>query len=203
MAKYACVLADAARERLEIEEVEMPVEEIVAFLKDYATVLSSHDLTFTPPFDRAYEVARNILRYEEATPENEAFLKEIRGKWATFLSNVFESQIFDEKTRELEKLLLKAEIDLLEGRLSETFRAVWRLVVRSHEREDGRGKASLEWLCLHLERCYGAEDREIAETVAEILDLLSQRTELLSFFSMEVSPWLMGELTKRGVKFSV
>lgn len=203
MAKYACVLADAARERLEIEEVEMPVEEIVAFLKDYATVLVSHDLTFTPPFDRAYEAARNILRYEEETPENEAFLQEIREKWVTFLSNVFESQIFDEKTRELEKLLLKAEIDLLEGRLPETFRAVWQLVVRSYEREDGRGKASLEWLCLHLERCYGAEDREIAETVAEVVDLLSQRTELLSFFSMEVSPWLMGELTKRGVKFSV
>jgi hypothetical protein len=205
MAKYACVLADAARERLETDETELPVEEIVGFLKDYAMVLASPDLTFTPPYEKAYQVARNLLRYEHVVSpaEVETLLGDIREKWRATLSNVFTSRLYDEKTAELERLLLKAQIDLLEGRLPDTFRAVWRLVVRSREREEGRGRACFEWLLLHLERCHGAEDKEISGAVAEIVDALSQQADLLSFFGMEISPWLMGELTKRGVKFSV
>jgi len=183
---------------------EMPVADMVAFFKDYARVSMGRDLVHNPSHLKAEKMLANAVELNNGADDeiksllgdvldmeiaHSAMMDEYKSSDKTFKgqSNWFADRAVAQKL-------------LYEGDLKGAIVAVWN-AVKKHWRAVPEWAAShLDWLAQTMEKCVGAEDPLLVETVNMILADMVKNAEILHKLSINYSVSFVHMLEAKGLK---
>ena len=194
--------AEASRfmRRMETKSLEahgLPHEAGMAFLKDYARIVSSYDLCYFPDFDLARTCLYNVLEAEPGDEEARAQLREVNEEALKFLRR-FSSWEFAAEKREggaaLDWRLACAEAEqaLSDGNALRAFLRIWEMVKKHLLVVPGLMAVYLDWLTAQLARILEEEGEPLPE-IAALRDEILAWMPLFAKLKIEVAPGFLPE----------
>ncbi len=190
-----------AKAAADFDGKEMPVVDTIAFLKDYAKVLSTGDLCYTPPYHLAETILSNAIELnggidDEIRARMESILDgelaaydtraELHGATGVRVSNWFKARAAGERA-------------LLQGNLAHALRLVWKAIRDHGFALPGWAASHLDWLAHTMEKCFDATDIELSSTIDDILTELAGRSDILSKIPLKYTVGFIGALKKKGL----
>ncbi|MDR1943892.1 MAG: DUF115 domain-containing protein [Synergistaceae bacterium] len=198
-AEEAEVLMKAAAE--DFKDKKMSHEDMIAFFKDYARVLSTPDLCYTPKYRYAETVLDNAIALGCADAEVREIRKKIAyGEASTYL-NYF--AVEGGKNRKVAEFLIEREKiyeAILDGDKMRAMRAIWDTVSRYGEYSPKLASSHLNWLAAQIEKSSSSEDEAYKFEVDELLSEIESRPDVAFGSAGRLAGDFLSVLVKRGVE---
>lgn len=189
----------------EFDGKEMPVAEMVAFLKSYANMLATHDLCFSPLYHKAEIILANAMDLAgERDEESKVIMKKIlEGEVATYESmastlrgqHIGISKWF--QTRSL------GEQALIDGELDKALLLVWKAIDDHWRTVPDWAASHLDWLALTLEKCFDVQDVRIKAAVDTILAELAENGDMLRIIRIWFNERFVTKLREYGMDSTI
>lgn len=181
----------------DFDGTKMPVDETIAFLKDYARVLIGHDLVHTPQPYQAEIMLANAIELGGVDEEIKKIASEIVENEITYRSMA--DELFGIKTLDWHRARAEAQKALYDGKLDEALVLVWRAIQENWRDVPGWAASHLDWLATTLEKCREADSSTLVAMVENIIDEIASATELLSNVRITYSRTFAETLAERGL----
>jgi hypothetical protein len=201
-AEEAGVFMNAAA--ADFDDKEMPTDEIVSFLKDYARVLSTSDLCYLPQYAYAEIVLDNATALGGVDDEIREIKKMILGGSVSLFSNA--AMMKGTNRAYAVKWFMardKANQALMDGDVMTAMRLVWEMICEYGEFVPERAAPHLDWLAIHLEKFFGVLDEPYRSGVEELLDDIASRTDVLAKIPIKYSEEFIKTLIRHGLSVRV
>ena len=203
-AALATTFMDAAA--ADFEGKEMPVDDMVAFFKDYARVLMGHDLTHQPnPFKAEQMLSNAVEAGGGADDEAREILSELLDTEVSYQSIIDDAARLKKGERVSAWLTDRAaaQRQLFDGDLKRALMSVWRAIDKHWRSVPGWAASHLDWLVKTMDKCLDADDRLLLETVGKIADGIASSTDLISGVPIKYPRRIVELLLKHGLKANV
>jgi|GEM_PF-965201 len=179
---------------------EMPVDEMTAFFKDYARVLSTNDLCFQPPYHMAEVMLSNAIRLGGTDDETRALMEAILDcELASYENAMVFYGAHGRGVTSWFKARAAGERALLGGELPKALRLVWKAIKDNASDVPGWAASHLHWLAKTLEKCFDASPGPLADAVDDILRDMANSAEILQRLPIGHSPAFMAALIEHGL----
>lgn len=184
------------------EDREMPVEAIVAFFKDFARVVTTHDLCFVPQHLLAKFMLDNARRY---APDDEELMEmaeqSLEGR-ISYLEDLYSVGMLGEPA-DFEYLRAQAEKTLNRRELPEALNIVWSILQDFSANRPNDVRPLAGWLVSTLDRCALASDPVLKEAVDDVVKQMAERPETWGRLRLRIPPSFLTALHGKGLKVSV
>lgn len=187
----------------EYDGKELPTEQIVAFLKDYARIVATHDLCFVPRYRLARTLLDNARRYAPEDPELPALTEQMLQGLQGYLDDLLRSGMVGKPEVDFEARRIAAEKLLNAGNLPATFVAVWHLVLDFEGTKPHLVRPFLLWLVKTVTNCLDAADPAIQNAAEAVAEGMLRRVSLFSRLRVPLSQRLLERFNDAGLKISV
>lgn len=157
------------------DDQEMPQEEIVRFFKDYARILSTHDLCLTPNYQAAERMLAHAMELAPQDAECQQILGDILNGRLRFVTSVLPDG--SEKWMALRAEGARA---LAAGKLDTALEAIWIAIRDQWRSAPGWAASHLDWLVNTLVKVSHIEDENLKTVSEKILKELVVSEELLA-----------------------
>ncbi|MDR1581118.1 MAG: DUF115 domain-containing protein [Synergistaceae bacterium] len=185
---------------------EMPVDDMVAFFKDYARVLMGHDLTHQPnPFKAEQMLSNAVEMGGGADDEMREILSELLDTEVSYQSIIDDAARLkkEERTAAWFEDRAAAQRQLFDGDLKRALMSVWHAIDKHWRAVPGWAASHLDWLVKTMDKCLDTNDRLLIETIGKIADGIASRTDLISGVPIKYPRRIVDLLLKHGLKASV
>jgi hypothetical protein len=185
---------------------EMPVDEMVAFLKDYARVLMGHDLTHQPNPFKAEQMLSNAVEVGGGVDdEAREILSELLDTEVSYQSIIDDATMLKKGERTSAWLADRAvaQRQLFDGDLKRALMSVWKAIDKHWRVVPGWAASHLDWLVKTMDKCLDADDRLLTETVEKIADGIASRTDLISGVPIKYPGRVVELLMKHGLRVNL
>ena len=177
---------------------EMPTDDIVAFLKDYARVLCASDLTHSPQPFHAEMLLSNAIELAGIDDEIKEIMSDVLDAEYIYLS--ISDDAFGGSSSGWYRDRGAVQRALYNGELDRALMLMWRAIQKHWRYVTGWAASHLDWLAITLERCRGAESPILAATVETILDEMAEADEVLLGVRITYHESFIEILEERGLK---
>jgi hypothetical protein len=194
----AAVLMKAAE--ADFDGKAMPESEAAAFLKDYARVLSTADLCYCPPYERAETLLDNAVGLCGADSEAREIGEKILNGEISRIKNlaVYGNQAQD-RLIEWKTARHRAKSALWDGDVLGAMSAVWTMIRDMGEAFPGMAAAHLDWLAAQMEKFFGAVDEPYRSGIDGLLSEMASRADILGKFPVMYSVPFVAALAEHGL----
>jgi hypothetical protein len=187
------------------DDTEMPVDQICAFLKDYARVLMTPDLCYYPDNDYAKLLIENAVGLCGEDAETEALRAELHERrmalfidYGTTMSS-YRKEFLEGWYAERKK----AEDAMSRSDAMAAMKIVWN-AVREYGRHVPKIAAPyLIWLMRNMEKFFGTDDENCKPVIDAILDDMASRMAVLRDVPVPVTVTFMNALSEHGANIEV
>jgi len=184
---------------------EMPVEEMIAFYKDYARVLSMHDLCHIPNYDYADVILDNAVSLLGGVDYEILEIRKqiLRGNVSLHLSA---AQVGGAKDAPKTKVILakgQANEAILDGDLIGGFRIIWKLVCDYGAQVPELVAPQLDWLATTMEKFFEALDEPYRSGLDDLLSEMASHAEVLANVPIRYTPKFIAALAGHGLKVTI
>jgi len=185
---------------LELQGLRLENSVMVQFLKDYAKIVSTHDLCFVPKYRLAKMLLDNARRYDPDDRDIERLIDDVMVGLRTYLEDIASFRLISDPIG-FETKRLDADRLLNEGDLVGTMNMVLEIIEDYHSERPGGCAPLLEWLVKTSLDCLEAQDPLIADTSRHICESLGKNPgifrelgvsvpiNLMEFFSQDLKVW--------------
>lgn len=184
------------------ENREMPSDIIVSFFKDFARVVTTHDLCFIPQYRLAKLMLDNARRYAPEDAELVEMTEHVLKSLGAYLDDLYTSGMLGEPAT-FESRRLLAEKTLNRKDLPETLHIVWSII---QDFSSSRPEAVLpfaNWLVSTLTKCVYAADTLLHSTVDDILREMAEDPAEWGRLKLRLPPEFIALLQTKGLQFSM
>ena len=185
-----------------LEDTEMPVEAIVQFFKDFARIVTTHDLCFVPQYRLAKFALDNARRYNPDDSELHEMTEQVLDGTASYLDDLYSSGLIGEPAS-FESRRLSAEKALSGRDLPETLHIVWSILQDFSTTRPSDVIPLANWLVSTLTNCLQAVDPVIFNAVHDIVGDMAGHPEKWGGLGLKLSPLFLEALRHKGLKFSI
>ena len=203
-AALATSFMDAAAD--DFDGREMPLDEMVAFFKDYARVLMGHDLTHQPnPFKAEQMLSNAVEAAGVVDDEVREILSELLDTEVSYQSIIDDAARLKKGERTAAWLADRAaaQRQLFDGDLKRALMSVWKAIDKHWRAVPGWAASHLDWLVKTMDKCLDADDRLLQETVGKIADGIASRTDLISGVPIKYPRRIVELLLEHGLHATV
>ena len=200
----AGVLMKAAAD--EFEDKEMAVDEMIAFFKDYARVLSMRDLCHSPDYEYADAILDNAVSLGGADREIIEIRRQIlRGNLAHYLNAVRLITDSGEAKHRAKLIVAKGHANeaILDGDAFKAMRFIWDAVREVGPYIPQHAARQLFWLTEHMDSFFDASKGKYAPEIEKIVAEMASRREVLLAVPMRYSKNLLDALARHGLSITV
>lgn len=180
------------------DDQEMSQEEIIRFFKDYARILSSHDLCMIPNYESAEKMLAHAMELAPQDPECREILGDILDGRLRFVTSVLP----DGSEKWMEARAVGA-LALVAGNLDTALTAIWSAICDHWRSAPGWAASHLDWLTATLLKTQYAENAKIKETTERILKELVANEELLTAIRLKYSQDIIDLFIAHGLQCEV
>lgn len=184
------------------EEKEMPLDVIVDFFKDFARVVTTHDLCFIPQHRLAKLFLDNARRYAPDDKELSEMTESVLRGRNDYLNDLFASGMLGAPAG-FESRRILAEQALNRKELSEALHIVWTMVLDFTLTNPNELRPLANWLISTLLKCVHAEEPLLRNTVNEILQEMVDRATEWGKLRLFLPPEFVALLQTKGLQFSL
>ena len=184
------------------EDREMPVDVIVEFFKDFARIVTTHDLCFVPQYRLAKFALDNARRYAPYDVELQEMTEQALAGIASYLDDLYASGLIGEPAA-FESRRLAADRTLSRRDLPETLHIVWSIL---QDFSSTRAKDVLplaNWLVTTLANCLQAADPVIHGAVHEVVGEMAGNPDRWGALGLRLPPALLEALREKGLKVNL
>jgi hypothetical protein len=201
-AEEATVMMDYAARGF--DGAEMPTDEIVSFLKDYARVLMTGDLCHLPDYHKAELIIKNIIGFAGNDAETRELMNETLDGQVSIYSSL--AQATDGRRRGIAGWFASRAAGgeaLSSGDIPRAMRLIWRAVCEYGEYLPDWASSHLEWLSANLEKFFGAIDEPYKSMVDELLGDMASRSDVISKFGARYTGAFIDALGEHGMETGI
>ncbi len=179
---------------------EMPVDKIVAFLKDAARIAASNDLCYFPQYDRAKILLDNAL---ELAPDDASIREQLKALMASV--GVF----YDDATalslgsgpKDWLRDRIEVERYLYANKLDKAVLALWEMIKKYADQYPDLCQPVGGWLLHTIHTCWHAQDESFQAAFRKIAAEVAERIELIQRLKIPMTVGFLGILREQGVNF--
>jgi hypothetical protein len=198
----AAVLMKTAEE--DFEGSVMPNAEAAAFLKDYARVLSTADLCYFPPYDRAELMLNNAAELCGADDEIREIGEKILKGEISYIKNLAHYERSNpDRLVEWKRARHDAIRALWDGDALRAMSLVWAMIRDRGDFFPGLAAAHLDWLARQMEKFFGALDEPYRSGIDGLLSEMASRADILGKFRVAYSAGFVAALAEHGLEVIV
>ena len=183
------------------EDQEIPVDVIVSFFKDFARIVSTHDLCFVPQYRLAKLLLDNAKNYApddiELTEMSELVLK---GR-SLYLDDLFASGMLGDPAS-FEARRIFAEQALNKKELSDALRIVWSMIQDFSKTNTEQSRSLANWLIVTLMKCVHAADPVLRRTVDTVIREIAENPSIWGVLELSLPQDFLMLLQEKGLKVS-
>ncbi|MDR3278949.1 MAG: DUF115 domain-containing protein [Synergistaceae bacterium] len=200
----ATYLMDSAAD--DFDEREMPTDEIVSFLKDYAKTLMMGDLVHFPDYHKAELMIKNAAGLVEmgGDPELRDMMNEaLDGQVSMYLKF---AQLGTDRNQNIAKWFSARAAGgeaLASGDVMKAMRLIWRAVCEYGEHVPDWATTHMEWLASNMEKFFDASDEPYRSTIDDILNDMASRTDVITKYPARYSGPFVLALADRGMDVGI
>ena len=190
----------------EFEDKEMAVDEMIAFFKDYARVLSMRDLCYSPDYEYADKILDNAVSLGGADKEIIEIRRQIlRGNLAHYLNAARLITDSGEVKHRVKLIIAKGHANeaILDGDAFKAMRFIWDAVREVGPYIPQHAARQLFWLTEHMDSFFDASKGKYAPEIEKIVAEMASRREVLLAVPMRYSKNLLDALARHGLSITV
>jgi hypothetical protein len=185
----------------DFDGMEMPVDDMVRFFKDYAHALSTNDLCYFPPYHKAEKMLANAIRLAGGVDsEMRELMNAILGsEVASYerISDITRGPLSGRSKWFSARAL--GERALMEGDIGKAVALVWRAIKEHWRAEPAWAASHLNWLADTLRKCLMARDPKTVSAAESVMSELAADDEVLSGIRIQFEPDFALKLREFGV----
>lgn len=184
------------------ENREMPVDVIVSFFKDFARVVTTHDLCFMPQYRMAKLALDNARRYDTDDAELAEMTEQVLKGMNSYLDDLYKSGMLGDPAS-FESRRILAERTLNKKDLPETLNVVWS-ILRDFSATNQQAVLPLaNWLVSTLTKCLHAADPLLHGAVDDVVSEMAANTSEWGRLGLRLPPDFLTALREKGLQFSL